>query len=344
MTGLATGIGHPASDQVRAGWLQSLRTLYVLPEEFRTDDTDWTTALRMLGCGEQLLRELMAAGLRHTPGPDGPLFDWHDLHNLALYSGSGSSQPERGMRFALRWMGAAPETWTEPVSWRFEAELSCPHPHSGTYDWSLAEPIPALYGGESQVVTTDAVEVRDGYLTASGIEAFHHTAELRTAGISDRIRSPELREILLSYSSPDYRWLRLPHALQVKTDLVLSQHGVTCVASSLDLAARCRAAGYPARTRIGWMLGLLDLRHAWIEVTDDDGVVKVADPVFGRLADLTDDVQPGFREACLGSTFTRLLPTALEADTPLTSHRCGAAVVEPVRNLRLRMREPAGGA
>jgi hypothetical protein len=97
----------------------------------------------------------------------------------------------------------------------------------------------------------------------------------------------------------------------------------TCTALSRHLEERCREAGFLARTRRGWMLGMLDLVHAWLEVEDEDGVTKIVDPIFVLLAELARDPHPELPALCMGSQTNRLLPTTRRAGEPLERHVCG---------------------
>jgi hypothetical protein len=86
------------------------------------------------------------------------------------------------------------------------------------------------------------------------------------------------------------------------------------------LEKRFREAGYEANTRGGWILGMLDLAHSWIEVVDDDGLVKPIDAVFERLSLHSETPHPELPSACLGSRLNRLLPAAIPAGVPAAIH------------------------
>ena len=316
------GPGENALD----GWVRSLGVLLAIPTELRDERVPRATALEMLRCGDQVLDELIREGLRHGGEPGAELFDRFDLVNLSLYSGSGTSVPEETMRFALRWMHEHPSALFRPRAWDYHVELSCDRPGGcpdGPRGWTIARPQPEVYGGwavslESEPAGGDETDLRsDGDpLLARGV--------LVTSGEHREIRSARVREIVTQYTSAEYRWARMPEKLQWQPDAVLSQGYAPCIAVTLRLAEQCRAAGYPARTRRGWIMGMLDLAHSWLEVVDDDGVVKAVDPAFAILADHhAERPHPEFTAACFGSPLNRLMPTGHEADNPIMGHTCG---------------------
>ncbi|WP_327697964.1 hypothetical protein [Streptomyces sp. NBC_00459] len=316
---------------LRDGWLAALAELFPVPAGYRDERVDRFGALDILRCGEDLLAELLAAGLPHSGPPGAELFDRYDLFNLALHSGSGTSAPETGIRFALRWMGRDPGTWFADRTWDLSVDLSCPLDGGCEADptWETSRPEPEAFGGRLLSLTT-------------GPAGSAFTARVATRGERRELRSERLREIVSEYDGA--RWVRLPVELQSRPELVLPYGIAPCISVSLDLAAKCRAAGFEARTRRGWILGMLDLAHAWLEVVDSDGEVKVVDPVFAGLADHADAPHPLFREACAGSRFNRLLPSSREADQPLFRHRCGGADRTPVSRTTVRTAPSTEGA
>ncbi|WP_223199543.1 hypothetical protein [Solihabitans fulvus] len=323
-----------------AGWLAALARLFVIPAGYRDENVDRVGALDMLRCGPAVLDALIRDGLPCSGEPGAERFDRYDLFNLALYSGSNSSVPERAIQFALRWMGKAPETWLNPMAWQVGIELACPEQH-GCGDaptWSMARPTPEAFGGRTIELRTDPAGATIGRedVTAQGSPAFGLTVDLETRGERRQLRAPALREIVDEFMTGDWRWARMPEELQARPDLVLP-HGVApCISVSLRLAERCAAAGFQARTRRGWILGMLDLAHAWLEVVDEDGQLKVVDPIFAMLSDHAVDPHPDFRAVCLGSRVNRLLPSEHSADNPLAQHTCGGVSRVPKKKVVVR--------
>ncbi len=315
-----TGVAAPAA----AGWLASLEQLFAIPPEYRRADAPRAHALEMLRCSEETLDALVAAGLPCEGSPGDERFDANDLFNLALYSSSRASVPERAFQFVLRWMTDPCDAWFEPRRWSFSLELTPDGDGAtgGTSRLLLARPRPELLGGRMLDLETEPAQAaaEEGDIVADGVDRLTVRGRIETAGARMTLRSPRLRDIVEEFESTPYRWLKLPEELQRQPERLLPHGVATCIAASLHLERRCREAGLRARTRRGWVLGMLDLAHAWLEVEDDDGVVKTVDPIFALLSGLVDDPNPEFRTACRGSRLNRLLATDHRADEPLELH------------------------
>ena len=301
-------------------WLNSLQLLYPVPEAYRVPQLDTREALEVLRCGPEILGELLAAGLPHTEGPDGILFDRNDLINLALNSGTGLSMPERAVRFALRWMREDPKTWENSLNWKFSIQLSNPD-SDDTSTWSHNRFLPEVTGGMIEHwESTAPARITPDFFEFSGKGPVTFSGQIRTEGKLQGLRSPRLREITQEFLDTGYRWARLPKGCQMDYETVLANKVAPCVSASLYLEKQFRDAGYEANTRGGWILGMLDLGHSWVEVVDDDGITKPVDAVFERLSLLTENPHPDLPTACLGSRINRLLPAAMPAGEPGAIH------------------------
>lgn len=326
----------PVSDT----WLKALDGLYMVPEGYREENIKRTRALELLRCGESVLDQLIEAGLVCSGARGDEVFDRHDLMNLATYSGAGSSVPERSLRFSLRWMSNPPESWFRPAEWTFTVECSCrkaidDRPGSG---WTVANPAPSLLDGRVRNLSVrprDAL-VGDADIACRSGGVLDVEALIEVRGRPGELRAPVLRDLVDEFIQSGYRWVRLPESLQVHSE-VLHRHGVaTCISASLHLADRFRASGFEARTRRGWLLGMLDLPHSWLEVIDSDGRSKVVDPAFILLAQHAENPHPGFVKACVGSWFNKVLPTHHEADQPVVQHACGVPSCLPDIRINIR--------
>lgn len=325
----AAGPQHAATPEEAERWHRSLAVLFAVPAPHRVENIDRTQALEMLRCGPELLDELVRAGLPAAVRPDGIFFDRHDLINLALHSGTGRSMPERAVRYALRWMGESPDSWTTPLHWTFDIELHCdraggcsagsrfvhtrllPERNGGAIEqWECDRPLPP---GEEDLVLGGPGPVR-------------FAGRLRTQGRLMELRSPVLRRITQEFLDAGYRWARLPKVVQADYEAVMAAGVAPCVTASLFLEREYRAAGYPAVSRSGWILGMLDLAHAWVEVVDDDGISKCVDVVFDRLSRHAERAHPDLARASLGSRVNRVLPTGATAGQPHTRHECHGRV------------------
>ncbi|MFP8961048.1 hypothetical protein ACLIYP_10895 [Streptomyces nanhaiensis] len=310
------------------GWLESLRNLLVIPPELRDEWMDRAGALELLQCGPEILDELLRNGLPHGGEPGAERFDRFDLVNLALYSGSGTSVPEKTMRYALRWMHADPRTLFRPQRWDYSVALSPPAADAeadpARMEWNLATPHPERHGGwtESLTVGPEGAVLGEKDITARGTTGLTASGVLVTSGEHREIRSRQLRDIVTSFGPDRFRWGRMPEELQWRKDVVLSQGYAPCISVCLELAERCRAAGFEARTRRGWIMGMLDLAHSWLEVVDEDGLIKTVDPAFVILADHhAEAAHPKIADAFTGSLLNRLLPTEHHADEPVNGYR-----------------------
>jgi hypothetical protein len=143
-----------------------------------------------------------------------------------------------------------------------------------------------------------------------------------------------LRGLVGEFAALGVRWVKLPDALRDDETLVTERRVATCESASLFLARRCQEAGYAATTRIGWVVGMLDLVHAWVEVTDDDGETKVLDPIFSTFAGTVPGANPLLTDPAMALRTNRLVPTALEVGGRVAHHSCPVPVsvrINPVK-------------
>lgn len=283
--------------------------IYLIPAEYHVPDTDRATAAQLLGCDDPALDALVRDGL--TVRED--RFDSRDLFNLALHSGTGRTVPEQAFAFSLRWMRGSADALLAPRTLSFTLKANCACP-----DVELAIPRPDLYGGTvAEVVAATTV-----------------TATIRTEGRAVPLRSPVLRGLVEEFAALGVRWVKLPDALREDESLVTTHRVATCESASRYLARRCQEAGYAATTRIGWVVGMLDLVHAWVEVTDDDGETKVVDPIFALFATTVPDANPLLTDPAVALRTNRLVPTASPVGGRVARHGCDVPVtvrINPVK-------------
>ncbi|WP_433326872.1 hypothetical protein [Spirillospora sp. CA-294931] len=336
----STGRALGAPPDLAGKWLAALGRSFRVPAGHREEIVDREGALDMLRCGTGTLEALLGAGLPHAGPPGAELFDRYDLFNLALASGSGRSVPERSIEFALRWMNTEPESWFRPMDWHFTVDLSCPLPGGCASEpqWRLARPMPEMFGGSTLglAVSPEDTTPDGAWITAGGTEGLSVSGRIRTRGRPGTLRSPVIRGIVEEFLAARYTWARMPEALQCEDTRVLGLGFAPCISANLHLERRFREAGFEAATRRGWILGMLDLAHAWVEVVDEDGVTRPIDPIFVLLSAYARAPHPRFVQACRGSAINRLLPTGLPAGTSLAAHRCGGTDRAPVRRTVIR--------
>jgi hypothetical protein len=284
--------------------------MFLIPPEHHIGDTDRTAAKQILGCTDDTLDILVHNGLT----ADDDRYDSRDLFNLGLHSGSGRTVPEQAFAFTLRWMRAKTEDLLAPRTSRLSLTLSCDCETA-----TLATPRCDLYGGEVRdTVTTDT----------------SRAATIRTEGSLAPLRSPELRDLVREFAALGIRWVKLPDALRDNEELLTEHRVATCESASRYLASRCQETGLTATTRIGWVIGMLDLVHAWVEVTDDDGATTIVDPVFGLFATTVADANPLLTDPTVALRTNRLIPTDLSVGGRVARHDCDAPLTTKIRPVK----------
>ncbi|GAA1900304.1 transglutaminase domain-containing protein [Actinomadura bangladeshensis] len=317
--------------------LRTLDGILVIPPEHRRPDTGRAEAAAMLACDDRTLSDLIRHGLPATGDRGRERLDSRDIFNLALYSGSGRTGIERGVAAALGWTRSSCEDLMAPRMSRFELRVACGAPDGcapGARN-TLARPRTGAYGGKvRQVRAHPAGAARNvpagtsATARASG-PALTLSAVLRTVGDCPVLRSPALRAILREFMGAELRWLRLPEAMRNDESLI-PRGFASCGSASRYIARLCREEGIPATTRIGWLVGLPDLVHAWVEVEDEDGATKVIDPTFVLLSEVVPGANPMLRDPGIAFRTNRLIPTALGVGADVASHTCAAGHVPHV--------------
>ncbi|MGW4365657.1 hypothetical protein ACWEKT_08430 [Nocardia takedensis] len=339
MTGAIRLDAAPDNGRDLDGWLRALDRFVAVPAAFAEPRLTRHQALEMLRCGDEVLDRLVAGGLPAAGTGEDRRFDWYDLFNLGLYSGTGRSQAELAFGFGVRWMSAPISTWTEEREWDVRLTLGCGRPRCGPEPvWRIAVPRPEINGGsilDSEVLPARPV-TRAGMYESRAPQAPQVHVRVRTRGEHRRLLAAGATEIVREFIARDLRWVRMPERMQADPGAVHALGVANCISAGLELAQLMTAAGYQARTRRGWLLGVMDIEHAWVEVLDDDGVVKAVDPVFALLGRFVPDAPPDFADACLGSRLNRLLPTDLRADQPLVQHECDGAGAPVERRVAIR--------
>lgn len=267
---------------------------FLIPREHHVADTPRAEAARMLDCTEEALDAFVQSGLIVRDGR----FDSRDLFNLGLYSGTGRTLPEQAFAYALRWMRSATSELLAPRTSQFSETLRC-----------------SCTG--AMFAPPRCPRVDDLVISDRGV-----SATIGTEGAVVPLRSPELIAIVRDFAALGLRWVKLPEPLRQDENLVLSHRVASCDSASRYLVRRCEEAGLRARTRIGWVIGMLDLVHAWMEVTDEDGITKVIDPIFALFATTLPDANPVLTDPTVSFRTNRLIPTDLGVDGRVAAHDC----------------------
>lgn len=277
---------------------------FLIPPEHHVADTDRAEAARMLGSASMLDR-MIHNGLTVRDGR----FDSRDLFNLGLHSGTGRTVPEQTFAFALRWMRSDTVDLVVSRWFRFALTLRCSCPTA-----TFARP---------------RAKVRDPRVEPTAFEA-----TVRTMGSVRPIRSPALLALMREFFALGLRWVKLPTEMRRDENLITSHRVANCETASRYLVRRCEEAGLPATIRIGWVAGMLDLVHTWIEVRDEDGVIKVVDPIFSLFASILPGANAGLTDPTVAFRVNRLIPTDLTVGDPVVTHDCDITPVVKIRQIK----------
>ncbi|MEV8594738.1 hypothetical protein [Streptomyces sp. NPDC052012] len=322
----ATPAGSPADPALRP-WLTALRDLVPMPDRYRELRVGRGEARALLGCADELLDRLAASGLAHAGSGDELRFDYHDLANVALYSGAVGSVPLAGQRMMLRFASGSPDTWTPPRRWTLDWRLRCREPGCPGGTWRIALPTPEVFGGRLDELDCAQPAVREGdRLVVENAATLRLIGRVTTSGRRAPLLSATARghfeALVAELRDGPYRFQWMHPGL--RTDRAETERlGIMdCTVCSLELQRRAQADGLTARTRRGRYLGVLDAEHAWCEVLDDDGEFKPVDPVFAVLSERHRPPHEEFRDFCAGSVPSRFLPWSVPAGVPLAVHDC----------------------
>ncbi|MCZ7417813.1 MULTISPECIES: hypothetical protein [unclassified Streptomyces] len=316
-----------AEDRRLRPWLAALRDLVPMPDRYRELCVGRDEARALLGCANELLDELAAHGLTHAGSGEDLRFDYHDLANVALYSGAATSVPLAGQRMMLRFASGSPDTWTPTRHWTLDWRLRCREPECPGGTWRVTVPTPEVFGGRLDELECEQPAVReDGDLVVRGAASVRLTGRVTTSGSRSRLLSAtarrhfeDLREELRG-TRYRFQWMHP----RLRTDRAETERlGIMdCTVCALELQRRAEADGLTTRTRRGRYLGVLDAEHAWCEVLDEDGVFKPVDPVFAVLSERHRPPHEEFDDFCAGSVPSRFLPWSVPAGSPLATHDC----------------------
>lgn len=312
-----------------AGWLGALRELVATPNGHRQEWVTREQALFVLRCPGAVLDRLLLEGLPCRREGDAVYFDPCDLTNLGLASGSGRSLPELAAIFVARLATAPVASLLDRREWDLAVMLRCPaDPVCAGRDFSIRPPAPERLGGETlDWGRVDSADPGVGYGAAGRVAT---QGELRT------VASPRIRRLFEDLVD-GYRFRSLPASLEIDPDSTAALDGLDCGAAAVLLARELRREGFEARAQSGYLLGMIGVGdHAWLEVFDEDGHLKVLDCALPMVAGTVGDCGPGFRDLCCGSVLNRVLPFGCPAGEAIAEHRCDRVLVAPRVEVRVR--------
>ncbi|WP_203855104.1 hypothetical protein [Streptomyces rubradiris] len=307
-----------------APWGEVADSIEFVPAEYSSKTQSETAAQEILRCDPVDIDTLVGAGLPFEYRSGVRYFDLNDLYNLGMYSGRSNTQPELAFRMLFRFASRPVERLLSEQTWDFRVLLECPE-CDGSAPWRFEAPDIDRFGGR----LADVTEPRPSARTAE------YTATVTTTGARSPLVAPALRQLTQDYLEAGYRWQMIPPAMQADYELVHRLGATSCIAASLFLAERFRAAGYRAEAKRGWFCGVLggalDLPHACVEVEDEDGVYKTVDIAKAQLAARLSQDTRDFQELCIGSVYNKAIPSTAPGDAPLAHHDCGSALPVHVR-------------
>lgn len=306
-------------------WEKVADSIEFIPDAYARRNQPQSVAEEMLRCEPSEIDRLVAAGLPFEQDGSGERhFDANDLYNLGMYSQKSNTQPELTFRMLFRFAGRPVDDLLRPKAWDFRVRLEC-EGCEGEAPWHFEAPDVLRFGGT----------VEGGAAPAAGARTAEYAATITTTGARTPLVSTELRRLTHDYLGAGYRWQMIPVAMQADYRLVHDLGATSCIAASLLLAERFRAAGYEAEAKRGWFCGVLggalDLPHACVEVEDEDGVLKSVDIAKAQLAARLSPDTGDFQELCLGSTYNKVIQSTASGNAPFGRHDCGSPLPAHVR-------------
>ncbi|GGW42079.1 hypothetical protein GCM10010503_17990 [Streptomyces lucensis JCM 4490] len=281
-------------------------------------------AQEMLRCEPAEIDRLVDAGLPFEDRAGERFFDPNDLYNLGMYSNRTNTQPELAFRMLFRFAGRSVEDLLREKAWDFRVRLECVE-CEGTAPWRFEAPDVVRFGGR----------VAGGAAPEACAGSAEYAATITTTGARTPLVSTELRRLTREYLDAGYRWQMIPVAMQADHELVHALGATSCIAASLHLAERFRAAGYRAEAKRGWFCGVLggalDLPHACVEVEDEDGALRTVDIAKAQLAARLSPDTGAFQELCVGSIYNKVIPSTASGNASFGHHECGSPLPVQVR-------------
>ncbi|MFD9069062.1 transglutaminase domain-containing protein [Streptomyces lasiicapitis] len=301
------------ADDLWYHWLPAVERLIAVPEEFREPVLDLAKAAQQLGTDEALVESLVGAGLPADDTPEGLRLDYHDVMNLGLQAGLGCSLAELGERQCMRLAAGRPESWQAARTTRIRLTATCSVPDCRGTPPQPAAPAPRLFGGELDDWSPDLHQA--GAVVAT----------VTTRGRSDAPRTAAVRRIhddlLAGLVCREYQYGWVPEALRALPATAAANRTVDCVVAAHLMREAAHEAGLRARTRRGFLLGLVGVEHAWTEVFEEGRWLPL-DPVLAFLAQRHPASSIRFCDFTRGSVHNKVLAWDRSIEEALADHDC----------------------
>ncbi len=309
-------------------WRPALRHVAWIPGTHHRGTMPRSVATRVLRCTEASFDQLLDLGLPATETETGPAYDPFDVKNVALHSGTGTTEVEIAMRAIFGYMRSPVADLVAETAWTYALSVEPAATTDTAGPVRVHRPTPEDFGG-----SLDSCETADGPVADDGrclrvAPGAIATGVLRTRGQAAPLRSASIRSITEDLLGSGVAWHFVPGDLDSSVDVAADAGLSGCVTLSVRLERLLAAAGHDARSYRGWSVGSLT-PHAWVEVVDDDGAPKFVDPALALLA-LRYDLGPReFADFVVGSATNRVVPTHCRATSSLVADVPDGALAEP---------------
>jgi len=295
-------------------WSPVVRSVIWVPAAYRCGTLDENRVLRILRCTPASLAALRDLGLTPQDKREGPRYDACDIRNAALYSMSDRTEVEAAMRPILSFLRGPDEVLFAERRWTYQMR---PVAEPGT-GMCLTYPLaPEVSGGETEALTVDGAPPRRAGDRVAVPAGSLLRGTIVTRGRPGRPLNPLILSITADFLASGVRWHYLPEGLKTDAHAACAAGVGNCDTLSAVLAERLTAAGFATSIYRGWIIGITEVPHSWIEVTDDDGDLKVIDPSLLLLASHSSLGSPDFAARALGARLSRVAPTRCPLTEPI---------------------------
>lgn len=281
------------------------------PAALRQPTLDEATALRILRCTPRSFAALRDLGLTPADTAAGLRYDANDIRNAALYSLSGRTEVEMAMRAVLSFLRGSDRDLFGERRWTYQMV-------PGDGGDCLVHPVmPESFGGQTTGMWIgDRVPAADGprMRVPSGMPL---RGAFVSRGAPAPVRSALIRTLTEDLVGSGVRWHYLPQGAKRDAHAAFERGVGNCDTLSAVLAERLAGAGYEAVIYRGWIVGITEVPHSWIEVVDEDGQIKIVDPSLLVLAAHSSLGAPGFAAKALGARLSRIAPTRCPLAEPI---------------------------
>jgi hypothetical protein len=291
---------------------------------------DRARAKQLLCCDEEELDRHLAGGLPQWTEDAEAVLGYSDVMNAGLYRGSALSIPRLAERYLVRFADQPVEAWAQEERWALTLTEVCPEGCS----WEAAPSPPEAATGSWR---------RDEAAPSPG-----WTLETTVRGTIAEVADPRLRDLygrtLEQLRDGSLRYQYLPPRLRTAPDAARELGLCDCTTTARSLARACEQVGIPSRLRLGYLLGMMPIEHAWVEALDG-GEYKPLDPILAMLVIRSgaEDARDRIGDFCLGSLPSCVLRWPVDSRSPLVPPGCAHAAATRSATARPLVKTAARG-